>query len=475
MYLRRKSTFMKIFMILFIILSVPLSAISVEELLVGYAETDVLLKELDIAVQQSIISAKRTALQNGINLVFSTGNMEIGFDSNDGGITVSPELSLTLPALNNTTITATTPFQIGTDTSLTEAGVKISTDIISDVAINRSLTIERATRTIELAQRILKTRALSVETEFWQALQALYNSAARVLQAQDDLVTEQIDFNIIKAQGYSIFSAVYRTAELAILSSERAVEESKRLFTSDLGDFAIDCGFPADSLTTLPELPVFVAQTTLLSITDFDPALYINLDESLWDADFNEKLRDADKDFILSVNAGYDHRAATSVANSPSEDRVSAGLNASLYGINLGAGLSVPFDDPSDPKLNLSFSWDLNEGKLLQLSDEEKQYDARLDDLAVEQAEDSWIQQVQTSLTTALDLNWERQRNAEEFLVFEDLYTETQDWYEQGLVSSLDLLQTKTNYEQALYRNDRTNLDILIYNLELLQLFIGGK
>jgi len=477
MYLRIRDVFIKALMLVCTMLAMPLSALSVEDLLAGYANNDIQLKELDIRLQQAILNAQKTALENGVNIVLSTGDMKFDFLSDGTEVIVSPELKLSLPSLNNTTITATSPVAIGTDTSLTAADVQISTDIISDKAKNRTLTIEKAERTIELAQRTLENHVIAVETGFWKALQALYSSVAEVLRAQDDFISEQTDFDIIQAQGYSVLSAIYRTAELAIRTAKWTVEEKERVFESNLADFAIDCGFTADALTTLPELPSFIDETAVLAINDFDPALYVALDESLWNETFNEKLRDADGNFVLSANAGYGHIASTNSSINPTatENNISAGLSADWDGLRFKAGVSVPLENPDNPSLVLGLSWDMNEGKLSRLSNEEKKYAASLDNLAVEKAQDSWTQQVQTSLTTALDLDWQRQTNAEELVLYEELYTDTQSWYEQGIVSSLDLLQTKTNYEQALYKNKSSALNILIYNLELRQLFIGDK
>lgn len=480
MHSRTQSIFIIFFILFFIMLSVPVSALSVEKLLMGYAENDIQLKELDIKLQQAMLEAQKTALENGVNIILSTGDMEFDFSSSGVGVSVSPELSLSLPSLNNTTITATTPVTISTSTStrFTDADVKVSTDIISDKAKNRKLTIEKAERTIEIARRTLENHVLAVETAFWKALQALFGFSAEVLKAQDDLISDQTDFDTIKVQGYSDLSTIYRTAELTARTAEYTVEEKQRLFEKNLAEFLLDCGFDVGTLITLPELPAHVDKTELLEISDFDPALYAVLDESLWNADFNEKLRDADDNFVLSANAGYDHTNLTDSSGNSTRDKensVNAGVNATWNGLSFGAGVSLPLEEPNNPKLVLGLSWDMNEGKLSRLSDEEKQYATGLDNLAVEKAQDSWIQQLQTSLISAIDLDWQRQRNAEELALYEELYTDTQSWYAQGIVSALDLLQTKTNYEQALYKSNSTALDILIYNLELRQLFIEGE
>ncbi len=442
-------------------------SLSIDDLLQGYAENNVELKELSINVQQQMINAKKTGIENGVNIALSSGTMEFDFENN---VTVTPELRLDFPFLNNTSVTVQTPLELGDNTELSETSVQLSTDIISSDAKNVSLQIEQANRNVELANRSLTNKALSVEESFWTSLQSLYTLESNILKAEDALIEEQVDFELIQAQGFSPQSASYRTQELSVKTAERTVEEARRLFTSELQLFLVDCGYAPTEIDNLPSLPASFENTELLSIQDFDSTLFASLEESLWNAEYNKKLRNADTDFSLNAEASFEHAKATSVK--AEENALTAGLNAQWNGLNMGAGFLFPLDDKKSLSLTLSLAWDMNTTRLSLLSDEEKMHEENLDVLSIEKAQNSFEQQVQTSISDALDLEWESETNKEELALYEELYNDTQGWYEQGIVSSLDLLQAKTNYEQAVATNNATLIDMRIYNLKLHQLFI---
>ncbi len=464
----RIQKFSLLFCFICIIQTQIVSAVSIENLLKGYAENDIELQELSINVQQQMINAKKVGIENGVNIALSTGTMEFDFENT---VTVTPELTLDFPFLNNTSVQVQTPLAFGDNTELTEASVQISTDIISSDAKNVALSTEQANRNVELASRALKNKTLSVEENFWLSLQALYTLESNILIAEDNLIEEQVDFELIQTQGFSTQSASYRTQELSVKTAERTVEEATRLFSSELQLFLVDCGFTPNEINELPLLPLSLENTELLSIQDFDSTLFESIETSQWNAEYNEKMRNADTNFTLKAE-GYFEQTTTATTNTK-ENNVGVGLNADWNGVTMGAGVLLPVENMQEPKLSLSLSWNMNTSRLSSLTDEEKEYEENLDVLSIEKAQNAYEQQVQTSLSDALDLEWEKETNKEELDLYEELYTDTQTWYEQGIVSSLDLLQAKTNYEQALAKSNASLIDMKIYNLKLSQLFIG--
>ncbi len=461
----RIQKFSLLFCLVCIIQTQIVSAVSIEDLLKGYAENDIELQELSITLQQTMLDSKKVSIENGLNIALSTGTIEIDPEQD---ILLSPELKIDFPFLNNTTLNVQTPVEIGSE--INEAHLEVSTDIISYEAKNVALQKEEAERSNELAIRNLKNRALAVEEDFWTKLQSLYTYAANVLIAEDTLIEEQVDFDLVKAQGFSSQSATYRTKELEVKTSEWTVEEAKRVFESELKLFLVDCGFSANTLQELPSLPESVNNTEIASVMDYDSSLFETLDESLWSAAFNEKQRSADSNLVLSAEAGFDYEDNE---DEGSGNNVSLGLNADWLGFSIGAGFNFPTVSISDPTFSIGLAWDMNTMKLQGLSDEEKLFEKQLDELSIEKAQNSYDQLVQTALTEALDLEWQKQKNAEELFLYEELYNDTQAWHDQGIVSSLDLLQAKTNYEKALSSMNATLINILIYNLNLSQQFIG--
>ncbi|MFI3257613.1 MAG: TolC family protein [Spirochaetales bacterium] len=470
MHIPQKKLILIIALMLFVISPIFLSALTVEDLLEGYAQNDITLRELNITLQQSILEAERIGIENGINVELSGETMEFDIGTDGTDISVSPELQLTFPFLNDATVTASAPFSVGNTTGLNGASVDVSVGIISDTAKNYNLDMLQAERSVELAKRNLRNHALSLQTSFWEDLKSLYNNVASILQAEDDLIEEQLNFEIIKTQGYVSSSVTYRTTELTVKTAEWTVEEAQRLFQSNLADFLVDCGFTADAITELPQMPSSLDTLSIASIADYNPQAYTQLEESMWSADFNRQRRDASGNFSLNLDAGYDHNALAS--SSEIANNASVGLSANWDGLTIQTGISVPITSPVEPTLMLGLTWNMNNMRLKTISDAEKLYLADLDNLEIASAQESLQQEIQSSLTQASNLEWQRSRYAEELLLYEELFEDTKTWYEQGIVSALDALQSKTNYEQALYQYNSTLIDVLIYNLELSQLFI---
>lgn len=460
---------MKKFIVLTIILSFLSQsfALSMDELLNGYAKNDTELSELIIKLDQEKINLQKTYIQQGINVNITTGNTTINFNNGEPIFTITPKITLDIPQAN-TSISASTSSE---NTSFTGASIDISTAIIDSLSNERKLAIEKAERNVELAERNITKRIKELQISFYNELKSLYSAQNSVTSAQDDLVEELEDFELIKAQGYAQSSVNYRTTEISVKTAEWNIEETQRTFTTQLNNFLIDCGFEANTITEVPKLPDQIATITIDSINNYDPSDYISLEETLWNLNYSEKEKESNNDFTLDADFGYNHKLNTQTNNRTNS--ASVGLSGEWSGFKFSTGVDIPFEEPENTSLSLGFTWDLDTTRNHSLENQSDILDQELNNLTEQKALENLEKQIQNSLTEEKDLAWQRENKIEELALYEELYLDTQDWYERGLVSSSNLLKAKTDYERAVISAQNAYLDIIIYNLELSQLFLG--
>ena len=219
-----------------------LAALDFNRLLAGYAENDIELKELDVKLRRALLAEQKTVGENTVNLSLSTGTMTFTADGKNTSVSVSPEIKLTLPSLNNTEIKAEVPSSLQTadgsvsKSQLSQAGVSLSTDIVSSAKSVRNLANEKARRTTELARRALENRFLQVEKNFWTQLRALYTEATAAAKLQDILLSSKKELASVQTQGYEKGSSKYRGAELKVKTDEHELEKKRRELASALAD-----------------------------------------------------------------------------------------------------------------------------------------------------------------------------------------------------------------------------------------------
>ncbi|MGI5172881.1 hypothetical protein H0R92_04675 [Treponema sp. OMZ 840] len=481
------------FVLLFLCMPpVLLAAFSLEDLLTGYAERDIGLKELHIQFMQSLLEEKKVFTDNGINVTLSTGTMHFVPSGNGFTYSVAPEITFAFPYLNNTRIQAALPLRsssvsAGTGKSAlkltSDASLSVKTDIISYKNKERKLFLEKAARQTELARRACAERALETEKNFWTELRSLYTAAAAAAKAQDSLIASENNFKTVKNQGYAAVSPKYRKAELAVKSDEYAFEEKKRLCAAALTEFALNCGKDADFFTEIPLLPDDLKSRPLLSFSDFDTALYGAAEQAFWKYTYNEKMRSSQKNFFLGAGFSYTYLSegtpgkkdvpgtGTSGHIQPSNE-IGAEVSASWKGVSAAAGVSITTENPASPRISFALGWDMNVFKNADYTAQIKQYDAESDLLAVQSAHEDKKKREKALETKAADLLWQRSKTAEEAALYEQLYRDMQIWFKEGIVSPADLLEAKINFEQMSYYANAAALDCIIYNIDVRRLFV---
>lgn len=450
-----------------------------DDLLEGYLDNNIDLKDLQLDVEQAQADLDEILITYGVNVNVATGSSSFTVSDDTFEMTSSPSVTVTIPDANNTTITATTPLTVtvgnDTQTYLDDAGVSVSTEIISSTANGSQLLKEEYERYLAEAKQAVATKKISLQSDFWEEVSDLYTADKTMKEDADDLYDNQIDFYTIVAQGYSKTSSAYRTAELEVKESKFTVEKDQRDLLELLDSFAVACGYKSGYLSEVPVLDRKYFDIDLISFDDYQQEKFIDIENVVWDHEYNKKLRDADSAFTLSVDTGYGYSTYSDSSDSESEaeNEVSAGLTAGYKGLSTSLGLSTTIEDFTDPSLTFSFSYDFASSKLEDVYDIEDEIDDKREQLDIDDAIESWEDYRQTAVSDKATLEWTREQNAEQLELYKEMYEDSKVWYEKGIIAETDLLQAKNSYETNNDDSILTIIDCIIYNLDIQKLFIG--
>ena len=434
-----------------------------DELLQNYCNQDIQFEELAISYQQAELSHRKTQIDNGVEFSASTGSIKIEFADNQVNTSLSPSISVKIPSLSNTEAKISVPISIEEDVSMQNAGISLSTEIISSSKANRELTLEKSLRSVEEAQRKLTARIVALEKAFLNELKNLYSLGLDVYEAEEDLLTKQISFEGIKLQGYSTTSPKYRSSQLSVKSAEYDLEKAKRKYSNSLEKFLAACG-----ATELDIYSLEIPETELLKITDFPKNKFSAIENVVWSNYLNSTSRNNKKDFTLSANTS----ANFSLMNETMSSTIGAGLTAAFKGISGNMNFSFPTNDKSNPSVSFSLSWNPNQSKLASISEESSTLQEQQEVLSLKKAEESYTDTVNEYETNRENLLWQYEKNLEEETMYKELAEDTQYWYNEGIVSESEYRQANSNYAKAILSVTSSKIDQLIYNLDLKSLFV---
>ncbi|MBQ4553671.1 MAG: hypothetical protein IJA53_01065 [Spirochaetaceae bacterium] len=434
-----------------------------DELLQNYCNQDIQFEELAISYQQAELSHRKTQIDNGVEFSASTGSIKIEFADNQVNTSLSPSISVKIPSLSNTEAKISVPISIEEDVSMQNAGISLSTEIISSSKANRELTLEKSLRSVEEAQRKLTARIVALEKAFLNELKNLYSLGLDVYEAEEDLLTKQISFEGIKLQGYSTTSPKYRSSQLSVKSAEYDLEKAKRKYSNSLEKFLAACG-----ATELDIYSLEIPETELLKITDFPKNKFSAIENVVWSNYLNSTSRNNKKDFTLSANTS----ANFSLMNETMSSTIGAGLTAAFKGISGNINFSFPTNDKSNPSVSFSLSWNPNQSKLALISEETSTLQEQQEVLSLKKAEESYTDTVNEYETNRENLLWQYEKNLEEETMYKELAEDTQYWYNEGIVSESEYRQANSNYAKAILSVTSSKIDQLIYNLDLKSLFV---
>jgi len=470
-------------------------------LLSGYLENDLELQKLSLQAASSSLDLSSTKINNGISLTLSTGSITIRPSSDGTTVSFEPEASLSLPQLNDTDITVDFPVtKTEEDTTITNGSVEVSTAIISNARKERKVNLLKAERSLLEAKRSVQNRALSAETDFYTQLKSLYSSALSVLEAKSDFYEDSISLKKLQVQGYGETSSTYRSAALDVQSDRRKIEKLERIFERETAIFARKCGMEYERngkeihhrdgtinenetayQSAIAFLPFSIPEVEPVDVLSFSADNYTDLESATWNKYIATLSREADGDVTLKATGGY-----TFNNSSADSDTLDGGLSLSWRGVSAKAGVSLPTGsyalgsdlsgglEPSsqkDPVYTLAFGLTPNTWRLRSIEKKQDEIDRQLEAIDIKSAVDDYETDVLDRESTLNDLIWSKKSCAEEYDMYLKLETDMKDWFNQGIVTESDYLDTRNSRDKAQINQLINLVELIIYNNETKLLF----
>ncbi|ULQ60960.1 hypothetical protein K7I13_06820 [Brucepastera parasyntrophica] len=431
-------------------------------LLEGYASNDTTRQSLELDKRSAFLSMQRYNIEAGTAFTISTGQTVIEFPDSGAQISARPGITVGLPQLRNTSISAEVPLEYnGNDPPRAGVNVTARTDIFSGNAKSRQTGLEEKERQYIVAARQLESHKLQLQKEFWEDVREIYGYRNDIYKAQEAIVLARQDMETREAAGYTASSTVWRTTELKLRSRQRELTEAERTYARSLEEFARSCGIP---VVVLPEV---IPGQELADISAFPQAGFSELESAEWNHYINTMSRSASgRSFSLNGLAGYSLDRITQTSS------VSGGVGISLPGVTLSSALSFPLDSSQNPALSISLEWKPNGIRTHRIDNEIREISGKKELLNIHIAKKNYYDTVLEYDRKKEDLEWQQEVYTEEFEVYKTHAGEQEQWYRAGIISETDYLQSQTEYKLAEYRLQALYIDCILYNLDVALLFI---
>lgn len=467
-----------------------ISSLANEFLLENYLANDVELKKLFLEVKKAELSLKSDKIDNGISANLSTGKATFSFSENNSYVKLSPSATFSLPQAQNLSLNVSSDLNIslggeknglsgGTNSgknnssSFSDTSISVSADIISGSAITRKIALKKAERNLLEAKRNFQNYALTSENNYYKSLLSLFNLASDITSAQKDMYDDEIDFEEIKALGFSANSAKYRQAELKVLSDKHSIETKIHELEHDCAVFASKCGTTYDSSINPHDfLPSQVPLVESIDILSFKKENYTKIESAKYEQEIAVLTRKADKNFTLGANAGYTFNNSSSNSSDSENysDTIDAGLDFGFKGIEIGAGISFPTDG-SDSIYTLSATLNPNEIRKAKIKNETNKLDEDKELLEITSAENDYDDDVVDKQTELADINWSKKTDAETYEMYVDLESDLKNYLASGIITESEYLSSFANKELYRIKLIIDDINLIVYNNELKLLF----
>ena len=454
--------------------------ISTQELFYSYLKNDSNLKDLTIEAEKAQLALQSSKIDEGFDITLSTGSVTIQTIGDKSTLTVkSAGVSASLPQASNLTLSASSGASItnwdfansnSDSNSLSDTKLNLSVDLVSSSSLSRKITLLTAQRNLTQAKRNLQKQALQSETDFYTQLKALLTSTSEIITAQTQLYTDTIDFESIKAKGYSTASSTYKLAQMKVMSDQHDIDSKIRSLIHDYLLFYKKCGYEItlDQDTDFYDLiPSDLPQVQALNIEDFEADKYTEIEEALWTYEINSLSRSANKSFTLSANGGYTFNNSTTSSNT-----IDTGLTSTIGGLNLTAGVSIPVQGGNPA---YTFSASLSPSTFFQNSITKKTNDLTEEQelLAIENARTNFETVKVDKEQELQDLEWNKQSYNESYTMYQDLANQLETHYKAGLIKESEYLSALSNAKNYKVKLISNLIDFIIYNNELQSLFVA--
>ena len=174
--------------------SESVDSISLESMLSNYIAQDSQIKNLALKYQQTLLSQKKSDVQNGFNVKLSTGQISVRTDV----FNMEPSLELSFPNLNGTRFSAKVPLDFSKKddkSSLSGVDIGVKTEIWGNTKSNLELSEKRTERSVLLAKRALENQILNIEIEFYQIIRRCF--LVKILYTKKKLIWKFCKLKVI--------------------------------------------------------------------------------------------------------------------------------------------------------------------------------------------------------------------------------------------------------------------------------------
>lgn len=442
-----------------------------EQLLLSYLQNDIDLQKLTLTAEKAALSYDSSKIDNGINVNISSG--AITFKTSKEGLSVkaAPSVKMTIPQAANLSVSAQGTFTpTNSENIMSDTTLSVGVDIISPEAKNRDINNLTAERNRDIAIRNLEIKAIEKEKAFYSELKDLLNSLNTIIQSQKKLYTDMKDFEAVQARGFSKDSSTYRTSELQVLTDKNTIESQIKAFVNDylifykkcMNEIVMPAGFDFMAL-----IPTDIPKVEPVNVEDFPQELFIELENANWNHKINSMKRDANGNFSLSASTGY-----TFDNSLTKSDTVNMGINSTIGGVNLNAGVNIPVQENPYPSFTLSATVTPNTFRKNNIKNKQDDLTEQQELLDIKIAENNYDNFVLSSKQTLDQLLWRIETTKKNYEMYQDLKEDMKVWYEQGVVSESEYLNAITNANMYKVKMAINDIDLIIYNNDILRKFI---
>jgi len=444
---------------------------TVENLLSGYLKNNLTVKQLSSEMENQILESKASKIENGMDFHLESGTVTIQTGS-PSYISLSPSANLSIPKARNLTLSISSDVEKESEESFsfTNSSIALEADLYSKNALAQEIIKIKADRAVLEAKRALQNGFVTAEKEFYTELKSLFTTAASIVSAEEDLYEDQIEFNEIKAKGYSSSSIKYRQAQMEVLSDQRTVEINRHDLERQTKIFAAKCGIEYKGTSALSFLPSSIPQVSPVKVSSFSKDDYTEIESAKWTNYINSLERKADSPVTIRGSAGY-----TIKNTSTSGDRDTVDLGSSLTwndtGLTANAGVSLPVSGKLDPVYTFGFSFEPNAFLLADIEDKQDKIAEEQERIAIDSAKTNYRTSFISQNTSLADIKWEKETNLESFKMYESLTKDTERYYKDGYLTESEYKSAAANKENYRLQCIINDIELIIYNDETKLLF----
>lgn len=438
-----------------------------EPSLSGFLHNDLELKKLALEVQKSSLSKNKTSIQNGFNVTLSTGSANFKFSGEETNVSFEPSASLTVPQARNLSGSVSSKIKIknGNNNS-TDTTFSLGIDLISSFQKERELTLLKAERSLLESKRKLQNRTLEAEKEYYTTLRNLFSSASEISSAHNTLYDDTVDFEEIKAKGYSKTSAKYRQAEMKVISDKHEIETKIHELEHDCAVFASKCGTDFKD-ETKPEdfLPKEIPFAEPIDILSFLKENYTKIESAEYEHKIGVLERSAQKDFSLSLSGGYTLKNSNTSFSDDSEnsDTINASISSTYKGLSASTGIFIP-KDGTEPTYSLSASINPNSFRTAKIDKKTDSYNNEQELIAINSAQNDYDTDVIDKQTELNDIIWSKEQNKKTYDLYSTLTDDMKNLFSEGIVRESEYLNAFSNKELYRFKLIINDIDLIIYN-----------